>query len=293
MNMSIAGFLFKTKCEIYDTKRDRGRTVPGNIEYIEGLRYGNDPKWHTLDICRPKDRKSRATVINVHGGGYVYGSTKPYKFYCCDLAARGFTVVSFNYRLAPKYKFPAPLEDLNAVMQWVCANCEEYGLDTENIMMVGDSAGAQLASQYAAIWSNGEYADVMGVKPPKFRLAAVGLNCGMYDMVEFTKKKSGISSLLRDYFTSNPQRFGEKLRVLDYITADFPPTYLLSSKGDFLLDCCEPMAELLLEKGVPCEYKIYGDENTGHVFHVDFHTETAKQANDDELGFMSRYIVNR
>ena len=77
--------------------------------------YGKNKKYHSLDICFPADRASRATVINVHGGGYVYGSTVPYKFYCCYLASKGYTVISFNYRLAPKFKFPSPLEDINLV----------------------------------------------------------------------------------------------------------------------------------------------------------------------------------
>ena len=58
------------------------------------------------------------------------------------------------------------------------------------------------------------------------------------------------------------------------------------------MDQCEPMAELLMEKGVPCEYKIYGNENTGHVFHVDMRSDLAREANDDEVAFIKKYIDN-
>lgn len=287
--MSLASYVFKRMCEKSDTKRDSSLTVPESVTLIEGIPYGPDRKWHTLDICFPADRSSKATVINVHGGGYVYGSTKPYKFYCADLAARGFTVISFNYRLAPAAKFPSPIEDTNLVMKWMCDNRDSYPIDIRNVFMVGDSAGAQLASQYATIWSNPEYARIMGITPPDFRLAAVGLNCGMYDLTAHLE--SGRKSpMVRDYFTRKPEQFGEKLNVLKYVTDAFPPAYLLSAPGDFLVDKCQPMAEFLSSKGVPCEYKIYGTKETYHVFHINVRSELAAEANADELEFMSRYI---
>ena len=289
--MSIASYVFRRMCTKSDAKRDEGLTVPESVNLIEGIYYGPDRKWHTLDICFPKDGTSRATIVNVHGGGYVYGSTIPYKFYCCDLASRGFTVISFNYRLAPKHKFPAPLEDLNLVMQWALEHSEEYPIDRNNVFMVGDSAGAQLASQYAAIWSNPEYAAIMGITPPDFRLAAVGLNCGMYDLLSHTASDKRLSPIVRDYFTNHPERFGEKLNVLRYIGSSFPPAYLISAPGDFLADKCQPMAELLASRGVPCEYRLYGDSSTGHVFHVNVRSELAAEANSDELAFMSKYII--
>ena len=289
--MSIASYVFRKMCTKSDARRDEGLTVPESVTLIEGISYGPDRKWHTLDICYPEDKASRATIVNVHGGGYDYGSTVPYKFYCCDLASRGYTVISFNYRLAPKHRFPSPLEDLNLVMKWTLEHAGEYPIDTNNILMVGDSAGAQLASQYAAIWSNAEYAAIMEITPPEFRLAAVGLNCGMYDLISHTTSDKRLSPMVRDYFTNHPERFGEKLNVLKYIGSSFPPAYLISAPGDFLADKCQPMAELLTSRCVPCEYKLYGSKETGHVFHINVRSELAGEANADQLAFMEQYIV--
>ena len=50
------------------------------------------------------------------------------------------------------------------------------------------------------------------------------------------------------------------------------------------------MAKLLQEKNVPCAYKIYGDEHTGHVFHVNVRDEIGVAANDDELNFFRQYL---
>ncbi len=271
-----------------DDARDAGLTIPEDIEYRAGIPYGPDPDFHALDLCWPKDTTGkRPTIISVHGGGYVYGSAQRYRFYCADLAQRGFTVVNHNYRLAPKHVFPAPLEDLNAVMEWIAANADAWPIDTGNLFLVGDSAGAQIACQYAVVCSNPAYAEIMGLKPPLTGISAIGLNCGMYDPEARARSGGGMT----DYYTADYERFGEMLRPLKYLDSRFPPTYLLSSGGDFLRENCEPMAELLTRQGVENAWKIYGDESVGHVFHLDLRSPLGRQANDEETAFLKKHIT--
>ena len=288
--MSVESFSFWFFAARSDAKRDRGLKTPEDIRRIDRIPYGPDARWNTLDVYRPRGKAGKLPVIvNIHGGGYVYGSTKQYQFYCMGLAQRGFAVVSFNYHLAPKYKFPTPVYDTNLVMEWICRKAEIYGFDTDNVVIVGDSAGAQLASQYAVICTDPEYAKIMEITPPEFILRAVGLNCGMYDL----KKRAGEipgNKLMIDYFTKDPSVYGKKLDVLSHVTEKFPPAYLLSAKGDFLVEQCRPMAELIRSKGVPCEYRIYGDEKTGHVFHLDMCSDLARKANDEEIAFIREHL---
>lgn len=291
--MSLAAYYFCKMCTKADKKRDEGLEIPQDIEYVRDIRYGENKKYHTLDICWPKSVESRPAnvqkdklpvIISVHGGGYVYGSKEVYQFYAASLAQRGFTVVNFNYRLAPKYKFPAPLEDLNAVIGWLMEHQGEYPLDMQNVFLVGDSAGAQIASQYGAMYSNKEYEDIMEIKVPKFTLKALGLCCGTYDLKKRAMEAAG-KGVIRDYLGKVVTKYGKKLDVLEYITGDYPPTYLFSATGDYLMAECRPMAELLKSKGVKCEYKIYGNEQTYHVFHVDMRNEFGWEANGEQLEF--------
>lgn len=300
--MTFEALLMNIMAARSDKKRDAGMKIPDDVRYIEGLSYGTDLKYHTLDICYPAScdvsgagtqeegaKKVLPVIISFHGGGYVYGSTKIYKFYCADLAKRGFCVINFNYRLAPKYKYPAPLEDLSAVIDHLIANRNAYPMDLSNVFLLGDSAGAQLASQYAVIDSNPAYRAIMGFRKKDITIRAVGLNCGMYDLKDRVAK-SGPKGVMRDYLGSDPDKYGEQLDVLRFITSDFPPAYLFSAEGDFLKDACEPMAQLLRERGVECESKIYGDKSTGHVFHVNVRLAVASEANDDETAFFRKYI---
>lgn len=289
--MSLASSMMCRAFARSDAKRDEGLTIPEGVAYIRDIPYGPDPVFHTLDIAYPEGRKgSLPTIVSIHGGGYVYGSARLYSFYCADLAARGYTVVNFNYRLAPKHKFPAPLQDTNAVLEWLTVHREKYPIDMENVILVGDSAGAQLASQYGVICTSPEYAEIMGIRPPEFRLAGLGLSCGMYDPEVTARSTGAAGSIMRDYFTKDPERFGEKLRPLKYITDRYPPAYLLSSGGDFLLENCAPMAEFLTGKGVECAYKIYGDKSVGHVFHLNIRSPLAREATDEQLAYLRQYL---
>ena len=150
---------------------------------MRNISYGSHGEDSLLDVYFPEGTASALpTIVSIHGGGYVYGSKEIYRRYGMDMARRGFAFVNFNYRLAPKWKFPTPLVDTNAVMQWIVKNAHRYHLDPERIFLVGDSAGAQLASQYAAMWANPGYAAAFAMKLPRITIRALGLNCGMYDM---------------------------------------------------------------------------------------------------------------
>jgi acetyl esterase/lipase len=282
--MNIQILLLRRTLARIDAKRDKGLSIPEDVEYFSSLPYGAGL---TLDVCCPKGTIGKLpTIVSFHGGGYVYGDAKLYSLYAASLAERGFTVVNFNYRLAPDFKFPTPLTDASDVMRWMCANEDEYHIDTSNAFFVGDSAGAQLASQYAAICSNREYADIMELAQPDIKLRAIALNCGMYDL----QRTAAAGGLMEFYFTKNPAQFGKKLDVLNYIDLNYPPTFVMSAHGDFLCDECEPMGALLRSRGVETISVIYGDKSTGHVFHCDMRSEVGRKANDDEAKFFMRHV---
>lgn len=278
---------------VADSSRDAGLKIPEEINYIDKIQYGEDTEFQNLDICYPKDTNAKLPVIvSVHGGGYVYGSTRVYMFYCADLARRGFIVVNFNYRLAPKHKFPAPLEDLDSVLHFITENeqMKQYPFDFDNVFIVGDSAGAQIASQYAAIFTNDEYRALFGFEKPAIKLKGLGLNCGArFDMYNDCKK-SPRYGVIRDYFGLRPTKFGDKINVFKYIDSNYPPTYFITAKGDDLTPFSEPMKNLLESKNVKAIWKIYGDENVWHVFHVNVRWDIGIEANDDETNFFKELI---
>lgn len=180
--MSLYGLGLRASFKISDTIRDRGLQAPKDIVRFDNLPYGTDPRWQTLDVYRPKNAGGTAlpVIVSVHGGGWVYGDKNLYQYYCMSLAQHGFAVVNFSYRLAPRHKFPAALQDTDAVFHWVMAHAVDYHFDTRHVFAVGDSAGANILGLYAARCADPAAANIPVTPPPGFVPTALALNCGQY-----------------------------------------------------------------------------------------------------------------
>lgn len=291
--MSIQSIKFRIGATISDYKRDRIIPLPTGVKQVRNLSYGPHRKWNRMDIYYPEGAGRCPIIVNVHGGGFVYGSKEIYKRYCMDLARRGFTVVNINYRLAPRWRFPTPMEDIHTVMRWLSHHAQQYHGDNRAIFMVGDSAGGQMVSQYAAIMSNPEYMALFGLKPllPGIGLRAVGLNCGLYDIkMVATNHREGLEL---DYLGKDLPNDDPRLDVMNAITPAYPPAHITTACHDFLRPAAQPMFDHLQSKGIPCKLDIYGSEqdpSTGHVFHVNILRPEAVRCNDDQCAFFRQYL---
>lgn len=290
--MNEGAALFRKNAGEADRIRNAATAFPEGVECVSDLSYGPHGVWNRLDLFYPEEGRGLLPVIvSVHGGGYVYGDKEVYRFYCADLARRGFAVVDFNYRLAPEAKFPAQLEDINALFSWLNENAEHWRMDMDRLFMAGDSAGAQMASQYAAILTDPDYAALFGFQTPPVRIRAVGLNCGMYDMVKRVAQPG--SWLAESYLDESVDLEDPRLHVFSAVTAAYPPAHITTAWHDFNRENAEPFAALLRERGVEAEYRCYGSperEDLGHVFHVDIRLPEASRCNDEQCAFFLRHI---
>ena len=295
--MSLTSHIVRTLFTIGDLKRDLGWVPPTDVEAIENVSYGFCDKWHLLDLYRPKDAEGKLPVLlNIHGGAWVYGDKKVYAPYCMYLATQGFAVVNASYRLAPKHTFPAPLEDVGAMVEWVVDHAEEYGLDFSNLFFVGDSAGAHLATAYTAVQLNEAYANSFpGIKvDERFIPKGLLLNCGVFDMeVEWKKQGRALTPFLTDLLGEKPTVEAVKqMSPAQFITSDFPPVHLATSNGDFLRKHSYRLKEVLEKKGVEVVFKDYGEKKKpqGHVFHLNLKNKVGQECNADQLEFVKQMM---
>lgn len=279
-----------------DVKRDAGVVDPENLTRHMDLRYGEYPE-NLLDVYYPEGTTAPLpTIISIHGGGWFYGSKALYSHYCLRLAHRGFTVVSFDYRLAPENKYPAPLEDCCNVLRWVREHARQYRIDLKNVFVVGDSAGGQLTFQLLTMLTNHAYNGLFPFSPPNdFKVNACGLNCGCYFMPVFKSlppKKAG--AIFEAYFPEDYIPCIPSLKAHKYITKAFPPAFVMTSRNDYLRLMAPPLHALLKWKGVESELHIYGkrqQKEIGHVFHLNCLSELADQCNDEECAFFRAHMV--
>ena len=112
-----------------------------------------DAPWRTWTSTRrmPREAKPRPVILWVHGGGFISSSAATVADYAILLAHAGYTVASLDYSLAPGARYPVPVRQGNAALRYLRANAARFGGDPDRIVLGGDSAGAQIASQLAAM----------------------------------------------------------------------------------------------------------------------------------------------
>ncbi len=132
--------------------------VAGRVEVLPDIAYKSgailtdyEQSRCKLDVYLPANRKGFGTLVWFHGGGLTGGdkgaagdpSTMTGKI-ARSLAAAGTAVVTANYRLSPKVKYPAYIEDAAAAVGWAHAHIAEHGGDAKKLFVGGHSAGAYL-----------------------------------------------------------------------------------------------------------------------------------------------------
>jgi len=98
-----------------------------------------------LDYFPSQPPGKKPCVVVIHGGSWSGGDDKQLPELNSYLARRGYQVVSLDYRLAPEYQNPLPVEDVRSCIQYLKTNAEKLQIDTNNFVLLGRSAGAQIA----------------------------------------------------------------------------------------------------------------------------------------------------
>ncbi|MFH7807359.1 MULTISPECIES: alpha/beta hydrolase [unclassified Acinetobacter] len=114
----------------------KGYFVQENVAY--GLRAR-----HRLDLFRTQTpREHRPLIVFVHGGAWMHGDKKDYRFIGEAFAKEGFDVAVINYHLAPEHIFPTSIDDLSLALNFLNVHQQKYQISTEKVVLMGHSAGA-------------------------------------------------------------------------------------------------------------------------------------------------------
>lgn len=225
----------------------------------------------TLDVFGPgaassRERDSahdgapRPAVVWVHGGAWISGGKEDVAPYLRILASHGYIAVGLGYPIAPETGYPGAVRTLNAALAYLVEHAAELGIDPQRIVLAGDSAGAQLASQLAVLTVNPDYARLLGIDPALRREQLVGaiLHCGVYDlraMADLTGLENwGFKVALWAYTGTkdwSSTYAGLTMSTCEFVTPEFPPTLISGGNGDALTWLQSvPMRNRLIRAGV-------------------------------------------
>lgn len=117
------------------------------IEVQSNVEYGQTgDETLTLHLARPASGEGPFPVIvAIHGGAWRGGNKDIHLPQIKEFAKQGYVAVSVGYRLAPKHRFPAQVEDCKCAVRWLRAHADELNIDPQRIGAIGWSAGAHLA----------------------------------------------------------------------------------------------------------------------------------------------------
>ena len=113
------------------------------LDVVYATANGEDLK---LDLYTPANLKDPAPlIIYIHGGGWMGGNKAVGRVIASAMAAQGYVSATVGYRLAPKARFPAQVQDVRNAVRFFRANATKYGIDSQRVGAFGHSAGGHLS----------------------------------------------------------------------------------------------------------------------------------------------------
>ena len=291
----------------------RARPARHGVEVERDLRYrrGAGPD-HVLDIYRPIGRPGPLPVVfYVHGGAFQILSKDTHWMMGLAFARHGYLVVNISYRLAPRHRFPAAIDDVCAAWLWLLRELDRLGGDRDRIVVAGESAGGNLiaALTVATCQRRAEpYARAVydaGVVPraamPFCALLEVSRSERFGQRRPLPTWLDGMMRSVHDAYLghappadcdlADPLCVFERAGMAGAAPAfsrPLPPFFAPVGTRDPLLDDTRRLEKALARLNVPCEARYYPDEI--HAFHALVWRAQARACWRDALAFLDRHL---
>jgi len=243
-----------------------GRVVT-DLVYVERGR-----KEMKLDAWAPPGEPQGAPVVLViHGGGFTGGWRWMMDPLCRALAEKGIVVFNLQYRLAPRYPFPAPIEDTRCALRWIARHAPEYGGDPARLGVTGESAGGYLSAMAVFPppdqFCNESCPEGAAAMP---EIKAAVLYYGPYDLAaslddDFKPIPLIYYLCLGKTLKQDPERYRE-FSATTYLHPGLPPLLLQSGTRDYFLPEAQGLYAKLQALGEDAELIVW--EGAKHGFAI-------------------------
>lgn len=174
-------------------------------------------------------RVGRPCVIIIHGGAWSSGDSRQLTELNSYLAIRGYNVAAINYRMVPKWQNPAPVEDVANAIKYLKVHANELHIDTNKFVLLGRSAGAQVALLAGYTLHDKGIKGVIDFYGPADMVW--GYSVPANPLVMDSRK------VMEDYiggtYTQVPQKYAASSPI-EYVNSQSPPTLIIHGANDVL-----------------------------------------------------------
>lgn len=211
-------------------------------------------------IYEPRaSRGPTAVVLFFHGGGWVMGSLSTHDGLCRRLAAlTGLPVVAVDYRLAPEHLYPAAIDDSRAALDWLFTAGPDHGLEATTAVLVGDSAGGQLAAVLAIENAQSARPRPVAAQVLIYPMVDLTMSAPSYSRVTegFALVADTIAWFADQYLPEGTDRARPDISpALAELPSGLPPAYVITVDNDPLVDEGADYAAALAQAGTEVLYR--------------------------------------
>jgi acetyl esterase/lipase len=207
----------------------------------------------------PAPRGGRPGYVYLHAGAWWLGSVAQFDSHCAHIAAEsGAVVVSVEYRLAPEFKFPWPLEDAYAAWLWVQERAFQLGVNADKVAIGGSSSGGNLAAACSVMLRDRRQPTPLC---QVLDIPVLDLTLSQPSVEEngegYLLTRAGLEYAVEQYLTSPRSEKRDPLAspLFTEDLAGLPTTLVMTCEFDPLRDEGEAYAKKLEAAGVPVEAK--------------------------------------
>ena len=262
-----------------DAERKAVQCPPDGVLAKRDIVYlQQDDHTELMDIFFTEKAKGMLPVIvDVHGGGWVYGNKELNEYFCMELAKLGFVVCDINYRLCPVTDLKGQVQDVTAALQWIFDHIHQYVGDSEQRSVTGDSAGAQLAFLVCAASANEAYRRSYEITSLSKPIKALGLTCPVSCLHEMAKSQDEMTREWMQVLYGGEPEQSSLWNCSDYADIltdckELPSIYILTTKGDQkYYRQSLALHDLMNRKQIEHVYREWEsmeNKDLGHVFNV-------------------------
>ncbi len=279
----------------------------GMYHLLKDLSYVDDgDEYHKLDIYSPVlNHENGISLLYIHGGAYVYGKKEGQTVFSSWFADKGFKVITPNYRLinnSENIDFVSQVQNIFKVLEFIEENRFEFNVDSNNLCLMGDSAGGHICLIVDLIYHNKKVQDYFKIERlPNVNIKCVALNSTMYDYASLMKiaKKLLVKKDIKKIFSKNcfEEGYMEKLSPSFYIKkgAKTSPLFASSSYHDMFLDQTLKLKNDATKYHLDVEFLLESSPNkkVGHIYNHFMFTDEGLKCNNAMVDFFYKHAERK